>query len=253
MKPLSKKADDLRALGEDDEATGQGRPRLAVQGDRAKHIGRARAKKASRALPEFVEPMKAKLVAVAPPESGPARSNSTAGAPGPQGRSQARLVSRNRRGLRQQVPRGDGIPRSHRREDAIIDGEIVALDDKGRSSFQLLQAYDIEAGAPADFLRLRPSSTEWQGPPQAPAERKEGASGGSDPDKPGVIRFSAGLSGEAESLLHQARKLGLEGLIGKKVGSLYEPGLAKRILDQAEALRRREFVIGGYTAPEGSR
>ena len=37
-------------------------------------------------------------------------------------------------------------------QDAIVDGEIVALDDKGRSSFQLLQAFELGQNASADFL-----------------------------------------------------------------------------------------------------
>jgi bifunctional non-homologous end joining protein LigD len=72
-------------------------------------------------------------------------------------------------------------------------------------------------------------------------------------DKPGVLRFSAGLGGDADSLLDQARKLGLEGLIGKKAGSLYEVGSRSSSWIKLKLLQEQEFVIGGYTDPEGSR
>lgn len=72
-------------------------------------------------------------------------------------------------------------------------------------------------------------------------------------DQPGVIRFSAGLGSDADSLLDQARKLGLEGLIGKKAGSLYEVGLRSGTWIKLKLLQEQEFVIGGFTDPEGSR
>jgi bifunctional non-homologous end joining protein LigD len=70
---------------------------------------------------------------------------------------------------------------------------------------------------------------------------------------PGVIRNSSSLGHDADSLLAQAREIGLEGLIGKKAGSLYEVGRRSGAWIKLKLHREQEFVIGGYTDPEGSR
>ena len=57
----------------------------------------------------------------------------------------------------------------------------------------------------------------------------------------------------SESLLDQARKLGLEGLIGKRSGSRYDAGKRSGAWIKVKLHQEQEFVIGGYTAPERSR
>jgi bifunctional non-homologous end joining protein LigD len=54
-------------------------------------------------------------------------------------------------------------------------------------------------------------------------------------------------------LLERARKLGLEGLIGKRSGSRYEAGKRSGTWIKLKLYQEQEFVIGGYTEPEGSR
>ena len=55
----------------------------------------------------------------------------------------------------------------------------------------------------------------------------------------------------AEELLEKVREFGLEGLVGKRAGSRYEPG--RRGGTWIKLVREQEFVIGRYTEPEGSR
>ena len=69
----------------------------------------------------------------------------------------------------------------------------------------------------------------------------------------GVIRYSASFTEEIEWLLDRARKLGLEGLIGKRSGSKYEPGRRSGDWVKIKLRQEQEFVIGGYTEPEGGR
>jgi bifunctional non-homologous end joining protein LigD len=54
-------------------------------------------------------------------------------------------------------------------------------------------------------------------------------------------------------LLNRARELGLEGLIGKRLGSRYEPGRRTGAWIKLKLHQEQEFVIGGYTEPEGGR
>ncbi|HUE36632.1 MAG TPA: hypothetical protein VMO20_04525, partial [Candidatus Acidoferrum sp.] len=58
---------------------------------------------------------------------------------------------------------------------------------------------------------------------------------------------------DAKKLLKQAQKLGLEGLIGKRANSVYEPGKRSGAWIKLKLRREREFVIGGYSDPRGSR
>jgi len=70
---------------------------------------------------------------------------------------------------------------------------------------------------------------------------------------PGVIRYSASFTKDIPELLDRAHKLGLEGLIGKRSGSRYEAGKRTGAWIKIKLHLEEEFVIGGYTEPEGSR
>jgi bifunctional non-homologous end joining protein LigD len=70
---------------------------------------------------------------------------------------------------------------------------------------------------------------------------------------PDVVRFSAALDGDVDHLLKKARALGLEGLIGKRGGSRYEPGRRTGSWIKLKLTTEQEFVIGGYTRPAGGR
>jgi bifunctional non-homologous end joining protein LigD len=59
------------------------------------------------------------------------------------GGSETRILSRNQKDLGGKFPEVKDSIAALDLHDAIIDGEIVALDEKGRSSFQLLQGFDM--------------------------------------------------------------------------------------------------------------
>jgi bifunctional non-homologous end joining protein LigD len=66
------------------------------------------------------------------------------------------------------------------------------------------------------------------------------------------VRFSEAFSESAQGLLDAARKLGLEGVIGKRVDAAYRAGRSSAWIKLKTQLRQ-EFVIGGYTSPKSSR
>ena len=70
---------------------------------------------------------------------------------------------------------------------------------------------------------------------------------------PHNIRFSEELKGTKEELLQVARQFQLEGLIAKRPESVYESGRRSGSWLKVKLTQRQEFVIGGYTPPEGSR
>jgi bifunctional non-homologous end joining protein LigD len=99
----------------------------------------------SARLPDFVEPMKAKLVGSMPSSGDWIYEIKFDGyrALALRGGSEMRILSRNQKDLGGKFTEVKDSIAALNIQDAIIDGEIVALDEKGRSSFQLLQAFDI--------------------------------------------------------------------------------------------------------------
>src|ERR1700720_2256859 len=70
---------------------------------------------------------------------------------------------------------------------------------------------------------------------------------------PGGIRYWVSFTKDIPELLDRAGKLGLEGLIGKRAGSRYEAGKRSGAWIKVKLHQEQEFVIGGFTEPEGSR
>jgi bifunctional non-homologous end joining protein LigD len=99
---------------------------------------------ASARLPEFVKPIKAKLVNSMPTGNWTYEIKFDGyRALALRGGSETRILSRNQNDLGSKFPEVKDSIAALDLEDAIIDGEIVALDEKGRSSFQLLQGIDM--------------------------------------------------------------------------------------------------------------
>jgi len=170
------------------------------------------------------------------------------------GGSETRVLSRNQKDLGIQFPEVKGSIAALDVQDAIIDGEIVALDEKGRSSFQLLQAHDMGEKRPPivfyafDLLRL--NGKDFQ---NLPIEERKAKLEELLNKPPGVIRYSVSFTKDIKELLARAQELGLEGLIGKRSGSRYEAGKRTGAWVKIKLYQEQEFVIGGYTEPEGSR
>ena len=262
MRPVSRKLDDTSALsGRTMEEISEGsrvwhsnRRATPEKAPRQSRPTKAR-KAASFGEPKFVEPMKAKLIEELP-EGGWIYEVKLDGfrCIALKNGNQVRLLSRNKKDFGQKFPEViEAISRLPANE-AIIDGEIVALDSKGRSDFQLLQAYELGTERPPLFLYAF-DLLELDGEnliQEALTVRKSKLAELLKRDN-GVIRFSASLEGSAPQLLTQARKLGLEGLIAKRKDSPYQPGRRSGSWAKLKLRLEQEMVIGGYTDPAGSR
>lgn len=211
--------------------------------------------KARSAAVKFIEPMKARLMA-SPPAGDWIYEIKFDGfrALAFKTESDIRLLSRNQKDLGGKFPEvTDALAKLPVRE-AILDGEIVALDPKGKSSFQLLQGADMDQKRPRlffyafDLLQLNGQDLR-----QRPLVERKRQLEKLLARPAGTIRYSASLTGEVASLLAKARELGLEGLVGKQKDSLYEAGLLSGAWIKLKLHQEQEFVIGGYTEPSGSR
>jgi bifunctional non-homologous end joining protein LigD len=139
-------------------------------------------------------------------------------------------------------------------ETAIIDGEIVVMQPDGTTSFQALQNAFQTAGATVfqfycfDLLYLNGYDLRSK-----PIEDRKSLLGQIIPSgKQGLLHFSDHVVGNGPKFFAEASSLHLEGIISKRLGRPYSSG---RGLDwlKIKCSLREEFVIGGFTAPSGSR
>ena len=169
------------------------------------------------------------------------------------GGNQTRILSRNQKDLGKKFQTIADSIAALNVQDAVIDGEIVALDDKGRSSFQLLQGFDMGLVRPPiafyafDLLRL--NGEDLRG---LPIEERKAKLAALLKNPPPGIRYSASFTENIDRLLTKVRELSLEGLIGKRPGSKYD---SKRsgVWIKIKLYQQGSFVIGGYTQPGGER
>jgi bifunctional non-homologous end joining protein LigD len=136
--------------------------------------------------------------------------------------------------------------------DSLLDGEIIVPGADGRADFQALQnAFDagndrriVYYVFDAPYL----GGQDLRGLSLADRKKRLAkALKGSD-----HVRLSEHLSGDAREVLTEACRLGLEGLIGKEANSTYASGRSRSWI-KLKCRQRQDFVIGGFTPPQGSR
>jgi bifunctional non-homologous end joining protein LigD len=175
--------------------------------------------------------------------------------------NKVRLVSRNQNELTARYPELTDLPHYVKAKTAILDGEVVALDEQGRPSFSLMQQRTgfrpggRRAASNADvpvlyyaFDLLYLNGYDWR---RVPLEnrKKELASVLIAGDS---LRYSDHYEKEGKALFEIAREKGLEGILAKKRDSIYQERRSAEWL-KIKIRHRLECVIGGYTQPEGSR
>lgn len=138
---------------------------------------------------------------------------------------------------------------------AILDGEIVSLNDQGLSDFQQLQN-QLKRGderSLAYYLFDAPHVDGYSLTGAPLLERKELLAGllASHPDD-GVVRYSEHFVAEGADVFEQACKARLEGIISKRVDSTYQQARSPN-WRKSKCIKRQEFVIGGYTKPTATR
>lgn len=138
--------------------------------------------------------------------------------------------------------------------DAVLDGEIVALDPRGRPSFQLLQGLARAPEKPPlfyyafDLLRL-----DGRALLDLPIEKRQALLERLLQRAPGPLRLSRTFDVAPRRLLEAARQSGWEGIVAKAAGSRYEPDRRSGAWLKCKVRLEQEFVIGGYTAPRAGR
>jgi bifunctional non-homologous end joining protein LigD len=213
-----------------------------------------------RALPNakarFVEPMKARLVDD-PPTHGDwlyeLKFDGIRAIAIKDGKKTS-LISRNGNKLDKRFPEIFKAVADLPANECVLDGEVVALDEQGRSSFQLLQALEVEGRkAPLRFYVFDLLQLNGKSLLELPVEQRKQVLAKVCEKVGDPIRYSGEINGDVTTLRAEVKRRGLEGLIGKQRGSKYEPGRRTGSWIKLKSLNEQEFVIGGYTPPAGSR
>ena len=136
--------------------------------------------------------------------------------------------------------------------DAVLDGEIVVVDDQGRPDFQMLQHYQDPGRGHLvyyvfDLLYFR--GRDLTG---LPLLRRKELLKKILPSSP-KIRFSDHVGKDGVLFYDVSREKGLEGIVAKYAQSAYETGRRSRQWLKVKTLRTQEAVIAGFTEPGGGR
>jgi DNA ligase D-like protein (predicted ligase) len=132
-------------------------------------------------------------------------------------------------------------------DDTVIDGEIVAFNEEGRPSFNALQNQGLSAG-PVVFYVFDVMVLRGKDVMSEPLERRQALLEKSVlPKLKEPVRYAGALDAPLPDLIASVKTHGLEGLVAKRRGSRYEPGMRSGAWMKMRVSRGQEFVIGGYT------
>jgi bifunctional non-homologous end joining protein LigD len=201
--------------------------------------------------PRFVEPMAARLVTALPE--------------GPEWLYEAKLDgyraliikdgprvqvrSRNDKDMSRTYPSVTAGGRKLVADQAIVDGEVVAVDADGRPSFQALQHRGARPNHAIAFYAFDLLHLNGRSLMDEPLEHRRAA-------LPDILEgtgllLSIELPGTASEVAEVVRSLGLEGVVAKKRRSRYTPGERTSNWFKLKLDKQQEFVVGGYRPGAG--
>ncbi|HZU61764.1 MAG TPA: DNA ligase D [Solirubrobacteraceae bacterium] len=173
-----------------------------------------------------------------------------------------RLESRNLNDITEAYPEVRGLIEDLGMREAILDGEIVTFDERGRPSFERLQRR-MHVTSPAAVRRLMSSHpvvyaifdvlfldghSLMELPYRERRQRLEELELGGR-----AWRIPASHPGQGAALLEATSEQGLEGIMAKRLDCAYEPGRRSGAWLKIKHTRRQELVIGGWVPGEGRR
>ena len=170
-----------------------------------------------------------------------------------------RLISRNGNDVTSHYPELSGLPRAVRGSTAVLDGEIVVLDQQGRADFGRLQSrmhaaepsYALLQQDPVVFYIFDLLGVDGYDLRRVPLEQrkeylKEILSAG------GPLRYSDHVVEKGEDLFALAQEHGAEGIVAKARDGAYVSGRSRDWV-KIKVVREVDAVIGGFTEPKGGR
>lgn len=135
--------------------------------------------------------------------------------------------------------------------NAVVDGEIVVVNEKGISDFGSLQNWRSKTDGELLFYVFDLLWLNGKNLTGLPLSERKAVLQSIFPDE-GLIRNGYSVESDGISFFEAAKKLGLEGIMAKKSDSLYLPGMRTKDWLKIKIHRRQEVVIGGYTKNKGT-
>ncbi|PWU09522.1 MAG: DNA ligase D [Terriglobia bacterium] len=174
---------------------------------------------------------------------------------------EVRLQARSGLRCERQYPELAVIPHQIAGSQAVLDGEIAVLDDKGVSRFHLIQPRiaNSDPNSVAHLVRSTPVVyfvfdllylDGYDLRNVALSERRKLLEEVVAPSE--VLRVSEAFPRAGEEMLEAAREHGLEGVLAKHANSCYESRRSREWI-KVKIVNEQEFVIGGFTEPQGDR
>ena len=178
------------------------------------------------------------------------------------GTDATRLVSRTGNDQTERYPELANLARFVNALQAVIDGEIVAADEKGRPSFERLQQR-MNLASPKEIQKARRDipvtlfafDLLWYDGRELIHEPLEERRALLEEivTEAGQIRLTYVVEESGQTFFDSAKELGFEGVVAKKAGSLYQPGRRTKDWRKIKAVKEQECVILGWTQGTGSR
>jgi len=215
-------------------------------------------------MPERIEPMKAKLGDLPRDHDAYAYEIKWDGvrAVAYLDRGHIELIGRNGTDFTPRYPELRPLGEALGAQRAIVDGEIVAFDEQGRPSFERLQGRIHLASEAAVKRRMREIPVSYMafdllwldGRPTTGLSYRERRALLVELALEGPSwRTPAHREGDGVELLAATKEQGLEGIVAKRLDSLYEPGRRSGAWIKIKNVMRQEVVIGGWTPGAGQR
>ena len=166
-------------------------------------------------------------------------------------KDQVDLISRNNKSFNQKFyPIVDQLRRW--KKNAIVDGEIIVINNEGISDFEALQNWRSEADGHLIFyvfdLLWHDGYSVTELPLGERRKKLQALFSGNEE----MIRISAEVDADGIELFDVAARMGLEGIIAKKKSSLYQPGVRTKEWVKIKTEKRQEAIIAGYTKNENT-
>lgn len=163
--------------------------------------------------------------------------------------SRVQIQSRNHKNLTVMYPGIAAAALELRADQAVLDGEIVALDASGRPAFQALQHRGSHPKHRIVLYAFDALHLDGRDLTDEPIEKRRALLPKIIGENP-VIRISADLPGSAAQVVEAVRSLKLEGVIAKRRGSTYQAGDRSGDWRKLKLENQQEFAIGGFR-PDG--
>jgi bifunctional non-homologous end joining protein LigD len=142
----------------------------------------------------------------------------------------------------------------------VLDGEVVAFNEEGRPSFQAMQGRMNLTGARriAEQARLLPVvymvfDLLYDGEDVTARPLQDRQARLDDYHLPAPCVRSTSVAGEGEAFFSAVEERGLEGMVAKRLGSPYRPGVRSDDWRKVARIKSVRAVVGGFTAGEGAR